>query len=70
MRDPNHVLVVQDGQDAREAKMFRTHAPQHGACETLECALKSVANMPASGHKPVDTIFRGFAGAEQAEDHE
>ena len=31
-RDPNRVLIIQDGTDASAAKVFGAHAPPQGAC--------------------------------------
>ena len=36
------------------------HAPPLGACESLVCALKLVANQQTGGDRPVDTICDGL----------
>ena len=41
-----------------------------GLCEYLTSALKLLASQQTRGDSFVDTIFQGFAGAEQDEHHE
>ena len=43
-RDPNRVLVIHDGADNSEAKVFRAHAPPQDACENVAFALKRVGH--------------------------
>ena len=38
-RNPNRVLVIQDSEDRREAKVFGAHAPSHGVCDNEVNAL-------------------------------
>ena len=52
--------LKQDGADPSEAKVFRAHAPPHGACGNFVCTLKLLANMEVGGE---------LAGAEQAQTH-
>ena len=51
------VYQCQHGANPSEAKVCRAHAPPHGACENLVCALVVLA-------------LRGPAGADQAQNHE
>ena len=61
---------MQDGPGPSEAKVFRAHAPPQGACENLVCALETVGQDSRSGEGQLgETVFRGLAGAEQAQHH-
>ena len=59
-KDPNRVLVIQDGTDASEAKVFRAHAPSQGAFHNLVCSLKLLANTQAGSDNLLDTIFESL----------
>ena len=51
-RAPNKVLVIQDGVDPREAKVFRAHAAPQGLCDNLIIALKLLPNQQKYGDIP------------------
>ena len=65
-KDPNRVLVVQDSADST---VFRAHAPVHGACDNLVCALKFLGESTDGERQPRRCARRGSAGAEQIEDY-
>ena len=48
-RAPNRLLVVQTGESASQAKVFKAHAVPQGLFENLICALKFLANQQEDG---------------------
>ena len=64
------MFVPQESAAPSDAKLFRAYAPPQGLCENLTSALKLLASQQTRGDSFVDTIFQGFAGAEQDENHE
>ena len=42
---PNRVLIIQNGDDRREAKVFRAHAAPQGVCDNLINALRLFGEM-------------------------
>ena len=59
-RNPNRILVIQESTNRQEAKVFRTHAPQHGVCDTLFNALKLLVNQYQDGDSLVRVLVEGF----------
>ena len=57
---PNRVLLTQDSAYPSEAKVFRARAPPQGACESLVCALKLLANQQTGGDSFMDTLSGGL----------
>ena len=59
-RVPNRLLVVQTGDNASQAKVFKAHAVPQGVCENLINALKLLANQQKDGDSPVQSIVTGL----------
>ena len=57
---PNRNLVVQNGTNEDEAKVFRTHAIPLGLCENLINALKLLANQQKDGDISIQNIITGL----------
>ena len=55
-RAPNRPLVVQTGDSASSAKVFKAHAVPQGLCQNLINALKLMANLQKDGDSPVQSI--------------
>ena len=51
-RAPNRLLVVQTGESASQAKVFKAHALPQGLCANLINALKLLANQQKDGDSP------------------
>ena len=45
--------------DRSEAKVFRAHAPPHGACENLVCGLRLLGDQQLGGGSPVQVLVEG-----------
>ena len=58
-RAPNR-LVVQTGESASQAKVFKAHAVPQGLCENLINALKLLANQQEDGDGPFQSILTGL----------
>ena len=56
---PNRVLVFLDSTGPSEAKVFRAHAPPHGACENLVCGLRLLGDQQLGGGSPVQVLVEG-----------
>ena len=61
-RAPNRLLVVQTGDSASQAKVFKAHAIPRNPCENLINALKLLANQKKDGDSPVQSIVAGLCG--------
>ena len=59
-RAPNRLLVVQAGESASQAKVFKAHAAPKGLCENLINALKLLANQQKDGDSPIQSIVTGL----------
>ena len=59
-RAPNRLLVVQTGESAGQAKVFKAHAVPQGLCEHLINALKLLANQQKDGDNPMQNIVTGL----------
>ena len=59
-KHPNRVLLTQNSAYPSEAKVFWARAPPQGACESLVCALKLLANQQTGGDSLVDTLSGGL----------
>ena len=59
-RAPNRLLVVQTGDSASQAKVFKAHAVPQGVCENLINALKLLANQQKDGDSPIQSIVTGL----------
>ena len=59
-RAPNRLLVVQTGENASQAKVFKVHAVPQGACENLINALKLLANQQKDGDSSIQSIVTGL----------
>ena len=56
---PNRILVVQNGVNAKEAKVHTAHAAPWGLCDNLVNALKLLANQQKDGDSPIQSIVAG-----------
>ena len=56
---PNRLLVVQTGDSASKAKVFKAHAVPQGPCEILTNALMLLANKQMDGYSPIQSIVAG-----------
>ena len=65
-RAPNRLLVVQTGDSASQAKVFKAHAAAQGLSENLINALKLLANHQKDGDSPNQSIATGLC-VEEAE---
>ena len=57
---PNRLLVVQPGESASQAKVFKAHAVPQGLCENLINALKLLANRQKDGDGLLQGIVTGL----------
>ena len=52
--------MVQTGDSASQAKVFKAHAVPQGVCENLINALKLLANQQKDGDSPIQSMVTGF----------
>ena len=52
--------MVQTGDSASQAKVFKAHAVPQGVCENLINALKLLANHQKDGDSPIQSIAKGL----------
>ena len=57
---PDRLLVVQTGNSASQAKVFKAHAVPQGLCENFVTALKLLANQQKDGDSPIQSVVAGF----------
>ena len=57
---PNRLLVVQTGDSAIQAKVFKAHAVPQSVCENVINALKLLANQQKDCDSPTQSIVTGF----------
>ena len=59
-RAPKRLLVVQTGDSASQAQVFKAHAVPQGLCENLINTLKLLANQQKDGDTPIQSIVTGL----------
>ena len=59
-RESNRLLVVQTGESASQAKVFKAHAVPQGLCENSINALKLFANQQKDGDSPIQSFVAGL----------
>ena len=59
-RNPDSIMVIQDGTNRREAKAFRAHAPPHGVCDNLDYEIKLLASQYQCDVSPVRVLVKGL----------
>ena len=52
--------MVQRGESASQAKVFKAHAVPQGLCENLTNALKLLANQQEDGDSAIQSIVKAF----------
>ena len=60
LESSNRIMVIQDGDDSREAKVCRAHAAPQGLCDKLIDALKLLSNQQRDGDSLVASIVTGL----------